>query len=440
MPIDPVRNAAIDVLLRVFEHGAFLDVSIDKTLRRRDLRERGRRFLTQIAYGTVRHKLLCDYVLGQLLHQPLKELPAPLRTLLRMGIFQSLFCNQVTPPALVHTSVDLAKKRGHAGLARLTNAVLRRAPERIEDVALPEDPAERLSIRFSMPRWLVNDWVTAMGIEGAEALCIALNMEAPVSVRVNTLRTSPESLATELAKSGVFAEKRTVIPEELTFIEGPPPARSKRFQEGDFMVQDPASMLPPHLLEPQTGEWILDMCAAPGSKTTHVAALAQNDARIVACDSHPRRLRQIRENGLRMGHPGVALVAADGCRAPFAMRFDRVLVDAPCSGLGTLRRHPDLKYRISRQDISELAALQGELLRSAVALCQNQGIIVYSVCTFSTDETDEVVARILEVEPVVLEDGPTWMDTWKTNQGTYRTNPVQDGLDGFFLTRLRKRS
>ena len=440
MPIDPVRDAAIDVLLRVFERGVFLDASLNRTLRRKDLRERGRRFLTQLAYGTVRHKLLCDHVLGALLHQPLEDLPAPIRTLLRMGIFQSLFCNQVTLPALVHTSVDLAKKRGHAGLARLTNAVLRRAPQRIEDVQWPEEPCDRLSIRYSMPHWLVSEWAASMGIDSAETLCHALNVEAPVSVRVNMLRTSPEALATELAKSGVLAEKRTLIPEELTFTKGPPPARSKRFQEGDFLVQDPASMLPPHLLEPKPGEWILDMCAAPGGKTTHLAALTRGEVRIVACDSHPGRLRQIRENCIRMGHHGVAMAAADGRRAPFCGRFDRVLVDAPCSGLGTLRRHPDLKYRISRQDISELSVLQGELLRSAVTLCQNQGVIVYSVCTFAAEETNELVARILETEPVVLEDGPTWMDAWRTNQGTYRTNPVQDGLDGFFLTRLRKRS
>ncbi|HQE83997.1 MAG TPA: 16S rRNA (cytosine(967)-C(5))-methyltransferase RsmB [Candidatus Hydrogenedentes bacterium] len=440
MPIDPVRNAAIDVLLRVFEQGVFLDVSLDRTLRRKELHERGRRFLTHLVYGTVRHRILCDYVLRGILRQPLEELPAPIRALLRMGIFQSLFCSQVTPPALVHTSVDLARKRGHAGLARLTNAVLRRAPHELSEVTFPEEPLERLHIQYSMPEWLVKRWLDDLGPNETEALCRALTEEAPISARVNTLQINTDSLLKALQKGDIRAEKRTVVPEEITFFRAPALARSKRFQAGDFTVQDPASMLPAHLLEPQPGERILDMCAAPGNKTTHIAALAEGRARLTACDIRLGRIRQIRENMTRLNAPGVHLVAADGRNAPFVGRFDRVLVDAPCSGLGTLRRHPDLKYRLSEADIRELALLQQQLLRSAIVLCENQGVIVYSVCTSTPEETEHVVAAVLATEPVTLEDGPIWMSAWRKSKGTYRTNPVQDGLDGFFLTRLRKQS
>lgn len=440
MPIDPVRDAAIDVLLRVFEDGLFLDVSLDRTLRRKNLRDRGRRFLTQLVYGTVRHKILCDYVLRGVLRQPLEELPAPMRALLRMGVFQALFCRQVTPPALVHTSVDLAKKRGHAGLARLANAVLRRIPHALSEVALPEEPFERLHVQYSMPKWLVERWVKTLGPEETEILCRALTQEAPTTARVNTSQTHPDALVKTLEKGGILAEKRTAIPEEITFVQGPPPARSKRFHAGDFVIQDPASMLPPHLMEPQAGERILDMCAAPGGKTTHIAALTEGQAPIVACDLRPLRIRQIRENAARTNAPHIQMIVADGRNTPFAGQFSRVLVDAPCSGLGTLRRHPDLKYRISEQDISELASLQVQLLRSAIGLCENQGVIVYSVCTFTPEETEQVVTGILATEPVILEDGPKWMDAWRINKGMYRTNPGQDGLDGFFLTRLRKQS
>lgn len=440
MPIDPVRDAAIEALLRVFERGMFLDASLDKTLRRRTLSDRGRRFFTQLVYGTVRHKLLCDHVLRGLLKQPLEDLPAPIRILLRMGIFQALFCRQVTHPALVHTSVDLAKKRGHAGVARLTNAVLRRAPQRLDEVSFPAEPVERLSVEHSIPRWLARRWVAAYGLEDAVALGRACAVEAPVSARVNTLRTRPEAVVDAFRKSGVQVEKRTAVPEEITFTEGPPPARSKRFQEGDFMMQDPASMLPPHLMEPAAGEWILDLCAAPGGKTTHIAALTGGGTRIVACDLRAERLRQVRENAARMACPGIRLILADGGRPPFLPRFDRVLVDAPCSGLGTLRRHPDLKYRLLEQDIEELSRLQRHLLRSAIALCQNGGVIVYSVCTCTPEETGEVIEGVLNEAPVEREDGPTWMDVWRIDTGTYRTSPAQDGLDGFFLTRLRKRS
>ena len=229
------------------------------------------------------------------------------------------------------------------------------------------------------------------------------------------------------------------MPEEVTLLEGPPPARSKLFGQGLFLIQDPASMLPSHLLEPKGGEWILDMCAAPGGKTTHIAQLSEGEARVVGADVNPWRCASIAENVERLGVPGVSPICADGLRPPFDGCFDRVLVDAPCSGLGTLRRHPDLKWRAQPGQVDALAEIQRGLLRSAVGLCKNHGVIVYSVCTFTEEETMGVVDEILASEPVELEDGPAWMNQWKTRQGTYRTLPHEDQLDGFFLTRLRKR-
>jgi len=447
---DIARDTAVQVLIRVLEEGAYLDVALDKALRRRAVKERGRRFLTHLAYGTARHKLLCDFVLEQRLHQPLDDLPPAIRTILRMGVFQALFCSQVTFPSMVNTSVDLAKHRGHAGTARLVNAVLRRVPQNLEEVQLPPREkgfARHLSIRYSLPEWLVAEWIAEHGEAAAETLCAASNEEAPATLRANTLKISAENLIVQFneaaSKAGKppMASKRTNIPEEVTLAgHDSPPTRSKRFDQGNFLIQDAASMLPPHLLEPKPGEMILDLCAAPGGKTTHIAQLTEGGALVVGLDSNAGKLAWLLENAARLSVPDVVAVCGDGTTAPLTPLFDRVLVDAPCTGLGTLRRHPDLKWRTTPEARARLARVQLELLRCGIGLCKNGGLVVYSVCTFSQTETHAVVDAISKTERVTPEDGPEWLNQWKISKGRYRTLPTNAGLDGFFLTRLRKAS
>jgi 16S rRNA (cytosine967-C5)-methyltransferase len=443
MPVDVVRDAAIDVLLRVFDRSMHLDVSLDKTIRRRgdQISERGRRFLTQLVYGTTRHMLLCDHVLRRLCSQPLDKLPTPVLMVLRMAVFQSLFCDQVTHPAMVHTSVDLARKRGHAGLAKVANAVLRKCPQRMEDVHLPDrekDLGRYLSVRYSLPKWLVDLWLEDFGPEGAEAAAIASNAQAPACLRVNTNRISVESLQTELATSGILCQKQTPLPEELTVVSGDGLTRSKRFQQGFYTLQDPASMLPAILLEPGPGDRVLDCCAAPGGKATHIAQRTNNEAWVVAMDASRRRMEKVVENAERLG-AALHCVVGDGANPPLQGQFDRVLVDAPCSGLGTLRRHPDLKWHMTNDTITRLAGQQLALLRRAVTLCKNNGCIVYSVCTNTRQETRDVVHALLQDGTVTLENGPESLDTWRMDTGQYATQP-SGAWDGFFLTRFRKRS
>jgi 16S rRNA (cytosine967-C5)-methyltransferase len=443
MPAEPVRDAAIDVLLRVVERDVFLDVSLDKTLRRKTFSDRGRRFLGMLVYGTVRHRILCDYVLQKSCHQPLDKLPTVLHLILRMAVFQALFCDQVTTPAMVHTSVDLAKKRTHAGLARMVNAVLRKIPERLEDISLP-DPEENLykhlKLRYSMPKWLVRKWAEQFDDETAQRLCAASNEAADSILRVNPLKTSQAELKRHLEKSGCLVEDDVPLPNALRIVKGGALPRSKWFQNGHFFLQDTASMLPGTLLEPQTGDRVLDMCAAPGGKTTHLAELSGGGAHIIAMDSSRKRLWKVQENIDRLESPGIDILCGDALHPPVSGGFDRVLVDAPCSGLGTLRRHPDLKWRMTQESVEELAQTQRALLRSAIALCKNNGVVVYSVCTFTPEETTAVVESILAEEKVILENGQECLESWKTAQGMYQSLPSDGAWDGFFLTRFRKQS
>lgn len=442
MSVDAVRDAAVDVLLRVFERNEYLDVALDRKIRRTSLSERGRRFLAQLVYGTVRHKLLCDYVLTGVLDQPVEQLPRPIHAILRMGAFQALFCTQVTFPAMVHTSVDLAKARGHAGTAKLVNAVLRRIPQRIEEVRLPpkdKSHSRHLSVRYSLPVWLIEQWIQQFGQDTAAELAVISAEPAPLVLRVSLNRTTVDELARRLARAGCQVEKRTRVPEELTVLEGNP-LRSKLFDHGLFLAQDPASMLAAHLLEPKPGERVLDLCAAPGGKSTHLAQLSEGRAFVVASDNQPRRLAQVADNVRRLETESVSVVAADGQAPPFACFFDAILVDAPCTGFGTLRRHPDLKWRTEPDDALRLARLQQALLRSAFTLCENKGRIVYSVCTTTPEETDGIREFAGSLGAIEWEDGPEWLNQWKIAPGTYRTLPLDGSMDAFYLMRLRKRS
>ena len=445
MPVDPVRDAAIDVLLRVFERGAYLNLALDRTLTRKtNLSERGRRFLTQIVYGTVRHKLLLDHILQPRLHQPLADLPAAIQIILRMGVYQTLFLSGVTFPAMVHTSVDLAKKRGHAGTARLVNAVLKRTPKSMEEVDLPDSGNAIdafLSIRYSVPAFLVQRWIADHGPIRAEAICRAIAEEAPRTIRTNTHRLSRDELRTVLNSAGIPSQKHPHIPEALILDEKSALMRSQAFKQGYFLIQDGASMLPPHALQPKRGERVLDMCAAPGGKSTHLVQLMHGEGQVVAMDQHAHRLPLIADNRERLRIPGILdLVAGDGTRPPFTQPFDRVLVDAPCTGYGTLRRHPDIKWRTRPEEAAELAEIQRALLRSAIGLCENGGVIVYSVCTFTPEETTGVVDSVVKEGAVELENAPDWMNPWKLSKGQYLILPDAGPLDGYFWTRLRKRS
>lgn len=443
MAVDPVRDAAVIILLRVLVRGMHLDHALDKTLERHSFSPQGRRFLTQLVYGVTRHKTLCDHVLSGLCRRPLDLLPAPVLMVLRLAIFQSLFCHTVTRPAMVHTSVELAKRHGHAGLARMVNAILRKAPGALEDVGLPDritDPVGYLRIRYSMPRWLVRRWFDWFGPERTALLCAATNEPAPCWIRLNTLKGDPASLGARLAVSGMTVRPDAILPEAAMVPQGTDPVRNKAFREGLYLLQDPASMLPVRLLDPAPGESLLDMCAAPGGKSTHMAALTGDRARITALERVYDRIRLIRENTVRLGVSSVDAVCADAAVPPLTPgSFDRVLVDAPCSGLGTLRRHPELKWRHDPDSVTELAGVQRSLLRAAVQLCKNDGVVVYSVCTLTREETFDLVETVLSWGTCEPEDGPEQYNTWKTSKGQYLITPAEAAWDGFFLMRFRKR-
>ncbi|MCX8065629.1 MAG: 16S rRNA (cytosine(967)-C(5))-methyltransferase RsmB [Candidatus Hydrogenedentes bacterium] len=440
--VDLVRAGVINTLLRWEDTKLPIDECISKTLKRKGFSTKGRRFFANLIYGTLRNLYFLDYIISKYSFKPLETLPKPIQYILRIAVYQLFFCTQVTRPASVHTSVELARAFGHIGLAKLVNAILRNIPEKLEEIPLPnreEDEYQFLSIKYSIPVWILREYEKNFGKKTLEEFCIATTEVPFMAVRTNTTLISREELQKRLSKIGIETQHLTPIPEELSL----PPTylliECPLFKQGLYTIQDPASMMCGHALQPKPYEKIADICSAPGTKATHIAELTSSTAKVYALDINSKRILRIKENIRRLKLKNIFTLVADGTSLPFQDEtFDKVILDAPCSGLGTIRRNPDLKYNASKESVIRLAILQKKLLGEAIRICRKGGIIVYSVCTFTEEETRKVVESFINHNKVLPIDGPELLEQWKIGTGTYQTLPTKNLLDGFFLTILQK--
>jgi 16S rRNA (cytosine967-C5)-methyltransferase len=443
--IDP-RQLAFDILNRV-EAGAFSDLALDAVLvREREMDPRDRGLLTELVYGVLRQRGPLDFVLARFCSQPLAKVEPKVLNLLRLGAYQLLFLDRVPVSAAVDETVETARRTGLARATGFINAVLRSLVRGQASVVWPEpatSPQEHLEHSLSLPGWLAGRWLAELGPEEAFALADALRQQAPFTLRVNTLRTSRTAYLEALEKSGHLAVPTRFAPEGVTVT-----ARGRESLpgsvEGWFQVQDEASMLIPHLLAPLPGERILDACAAPGGKTTEIAALTEGRARILALDIHPKRVALISEGARRLHCAGIETRCWDLTAPPAFLppgSFDRVLVDAPCSGLGVLRRNPETRWRRTEAEIRQMATLQKRLLDNVAGLVRPGGVLLYSLCTLTPEETEGVVAAFLAGHPEFVREDlrpiyPEWQELFD-DQGALRTFPHRHGgMDAFFAVRF----
>jgi 16S rRNA (cytosine967-C5)-methyltransferase len=432
---DDARGVAHAILVRVETENAFADVLLASRLAAGTLGPSDRGLATELVFGTLVWQGRLDHHLRSLLHEPLERLDPPVRAALRVGLFQLLFLDRVPDYAAVDGSVRLAGRRAGG----LVNAVLRRAARAGRSgLALPDsgDPIERLAVEWSHPRWLVERWVRELGVREAVALLEADTRPPRVALRPNPRRTSREALHATLAAAGVATDHGRA--NALVVVGGAGRLRDlPAYGEGLFSFQGEASQLVAALLDVPATARVLDACAAPGQKTLAIAERLAPGNPVVAFDRHRTGLRRLRAEAVRLG-VDVLVAQADALRPPTTRRFDAVLVDAPCSGLGTLRRHPELKWRRRPDDIPRLATLQRGLVTKAAELVQPGGLLVYAVCTRPRDETTDVIAALLAAHPRFAVEplaGPG-VDA----DGMLRTAPHTHGLDGFFAARLRARS
>jgi 16S rRNA (cytosine967-C5)-methyltransferase len=434
------RELALEVLTRVEEDRAFAGLLLDHHLNRSGLSARDRRLATELTYGVLRWGSRLDAYLRRTSHRPLAGLPSWLRNLLRLGAYQCLFLDRIPPYAAVHESVTLAKARGHEGIALFVNAVLRAVIRHGKLLEEPQDPLEALAVRHSFPLWLVRRWVGRYGAEEAETLMTALNQRPPFTIRVNTLRLTREEMILHLKSEGAEASPTPYAPEGLILDTSLLPDSSPSFREGLWTVQDEASILVGHLLAPRPGERVLDLCAAPGGKTTHLAQLMENRGLIVGVDPHAGRLELAREACRRLGVEIVELVLGQAQTLSRHASFDRVLVDAPCSNLGILRRAPELKWSRQEEELPRLSATQVEILEAAAALVRPGGVIVYSTCSLEPEENEAVVTALLTRHPEFTPDPPEPDEPATPLTGescVFRAFPHLHGTDGFTAFRLQ---
>jgi 16S rRNA (cytosine967-C5)-methyltransferase len=436
-PISPARECAFTVLRRVFEQGAYADRAF--AAQARELPVRDRALAMQLSFGAVQRRATLDHVAQRLLNRPLGEIEPPVLAALRLGLFQLLYLGGVADHAAVHESVELAK-RARPAAAGLVNAVLRRAttdgPAILAELH-DRDP-EAAAVLHSVPGWLARRWWRELGAQTTRQLLARINEPAESALRVNTLVVGADEA---LAALPVAAAPAAGLPEGLVF-EGAFDAHgSEPWRHGAIMPQSRGSMLVARALAPVAGERVLDLCAAPGAKTTHLAALMQDRGTVVAVERHRGRAQALQRTCARMHTSCVRVQVADAASDRGDPGFDRVLVDPPCSGLGTLQSRPDLRWRASPERIEQLAELQARMLGAAAAATAPGGVLVYSVCTISCAEGESVIERFLRDHPDFEASDlgsvhPQWADA---RLGPYlQLLPHRERTDGFFIARLER--
>jgi 16S rRNA (cytosine967-C5)-methyltransferase len=415
--------------------GEMLDASFDRRTARFDARDR--RWTRELVFGSLRKRAVLDAYLQQRVKGGMGRIDADLVDLLRLGSYQLLMMGSVPPYAAIGQTVELAKRRHGIGASKLVNAVLRRLDRDREQLALPssEDVVEALALEQSHPAWLVARWVSRWGRDETQRLLVANNAEAPLIARpVQVVR---EQLEASLEESGVHVEDAPLLRDSLV-LAGPVASLSElsAFRKGQFHLQDPASTLVTLYAAVAPGSIVADVAAAPGGKSIELSRVA---ARVYASDLSFTRLRRVTENIERLDLANIHAFVADARQAA-TREVDAVLLDAPCTGTGTFRRHPDARWRIKPSDLAVAAALQRELIRSAARQVKVGGLLIYSTCSLETEENDAIVEGFLRDNPSWrLEAPPSGTVPASVVDGGYlRVLPQAHGVDGSFAARLRR--
>lgn len=449
------RQLAFLALREIQKRGAYTDIALDRVLRTAKLNNADRSLLTELVYGSVRRMRSLDALIDQLGKKKAHQQPPDLRTILHIGLYQLRYQSRIPASAAVNTTVELAKENGFKGLAGVVNGLLRQyerlatsadtepnPPKSHDPLQLPEEPVARLGILHSFPDWIIKLWVEQLGIEEAESLCQWLNQSPTIDLRVNPLRASIEEVEAAMRSAGVDVRRVPHLPQALRVVGGTGTIQQlPGFNEGWWTIQDSSAQLVSHLLNPKAGDVVIDACAAPGGKTTHIAELMGDEGKIWACDVKASRLKKVQENAQRLQLQSIQICTGDSRDFPqFINLADAVLLDAPCSGNGTLHRRPDIRWRVTPATVDELSVLQGELLEQAATWVKPGGVLVYATCTLHPQENEGIIQSFLEhhsswqIEPPLV-DSP--LTNFATPQGWMKVWSHRYQMDGFFMVRLK---
>lgn len=440
-----VRESALNLLDSIEKNQSYSNLLLNNVIKKNNVEPKDIGLLTELTYGTLQRRMTLDFYLEPFLKKA-RKLEPWVKQLLRITLYQMIYLDKIPDRAAIYEAVEIAKKKGHKGISSMVNGVLRTIQrEGVPSLEEINDPIERLAIATSHPEWLVKRWVEQLGFEKAQEMC-EINLTAPLqTARVNTTKINREQCLQMLIEEGYQVEASPVIPEAIKCLKGNL-ANSTAFKEGYITIQDESSMLVAHALGVEKDEHILDACAAPGGKSTHIAEKLSLTGQVISLDLHEHKVKLIAENANRLGLSNIETKALDSRKVQEQFEkesFDRILLDAPCSGLGVMRRKPDMKYTKKEEDVFRLHSIQTDLLKAVAPLLKKGGILVYSTCTVDDEENDNVVKAFL------TENSDFQGDLGFKNRMPEAIQPLckdyslqilpQDfGSDGFYIAVLKK--
>lgn len=450
IPRGNVREAALDVLLKIEKNQAYSNLLLNDTINKLTVSAKDVPLLTEIVYGTIQQQKKLDFYLEAYSKKPLIKLEVWVHLLLRITVYQLFFLDRIPDHAAINEAVEIAKRRGHKGISGMVNGILRSMLRSgLPETETIEDKVERLAVETSHPEWLLNRWIEQIGFAKAKEIAAA-NLTTPVhSVRVNTTRVNKQDVIDSLEKEGLEIVESPNVPESLRVKRGSI-VNTQAFKDGWISIQDEGSMLVAHVLDPKPGERILDACAAPGGKSTHMAERMSNEGEIKSIDIHPHKVKLIMNQQERLGLSiidGQVLDARQLIDNYNPECFDRILVDAPCSGLGVIQRKPDLKWAKHEGDIQRLSVIQSEIIDSVWPLLKKGGRLVYSTCTIDYEENEKVIKTFVDrhedarFEEDFMRRLPKVMSEKSTQtMGRIQLYPGEFDTDGFFISSVIKQT
>lgn len=437
------RDTALKVLIACRTHGAWADAALKAQLARDQLSPQDAALCSRMVYGVTQNRLLLDFYLAAYCSQKPDHLQPPLLDILRLGAYQILFLDKVPDRAAVSEAVELAKRSGRGQAAGLVNAVLRKLSQNKNALpSIPDrDEVKFLSIRYSHPKWLVKRLLELLGRGETEAFLAADNTAAPLTVQVNPLKTTPEALTAELEALGVRVTPHAWVPGCLELSGTGDLTALEPFRVGHFLVQDGAAALAARAAAVTPGQRVLDVCAAPGGKSFGSAFAMEDRGKILACDLHENKLKRIQDGAQRLGLTSIRTAAADGreFRPEWEAAFDTVLVDAPCSGLGIIRKKPDTRYK-KADDLFTLPVVQQAILDNACRYVKPGGVLVYSTCTILPEENQQVTDAFLAQHRDFSREDLPLPDQAGQADGQVTLWPHRHDTDGFYICRMRRQA
>ena len=440
------REIAAEALMEIMTEEAYNNMTLRRLLRQNGAMPRqDRAFVTEVVNGTLRNLIYIDHVLNTFSKTKTEKMKPWLLAVMRSAVYQMYFMD-VPDSAACNEAVKLAGVRGYASLKGFVNGVLRTAAKKKHEIPMPEkETAEYLSVAYSHPLWLVRMWMAYYGYEDAEKICMFDNEATDVTIRVNTLKTNKKELKEMLEKAGVEVKDGRVSGNALHLTKTADLSRLEAFQKGLFHVQDESSQLAVKILDPQKGESIMDMCAAPGGKSFTAAEQMENEGKLISCDIYEHKIELMEEGAERLGISMMECKVKDAAEKEEDQElFDRILVDAPCSGLGLMRKKPDIRLKKDGNEIDSLTNIQKEILDNAAGYVKPGGVLVYSTCTLCRKENEKNLEWFLKNHPEFeVEDITEFLpENWKVDtaeKGYITLLPHKTGTDGFFISRMRRK-